>query len=133
MSTPCNISVKTERGIMTIYVHHDGYLSYMGKMLLENYSEPHKAESIVFLGDCSSLNPSLACPEGHTYSNKIPGYSVFFGRDRDDDDYDAYLDGETLGAPDDYYDLHYYFNGKNWMVRQGDEYVRLDAAMRGVK
>ena len=56
MSTRCTIAILNENGTVNqIYCHHDGYFSYVGKILLECYDTPDKINALMELGDLSSL------------------------------------------------------------------------------
>jgi hypothetical protein len=67
----------------SIYVHWDGYLSGVGKTLLEHYDSA-KANHLVALGDVSSLDRNVEIPEGveHTFGLAADGITTFYGRDR---------------------------------------------------
>ena len=88
MSTPAFIGKKNEDGTVTsIYVNADGYPSYMGKMLKQNYKDPEKLDKLLALGDCSSIDKEVDVPEGveHTYDNPVDGITVAYHRDRGED------------------------------------------------
>jgi hypothetical protein len=56
MSTRCRIGIKNEDGTITsIYCHHDGYVSYVGKTLFDSYKDEAKIRKLLELGDMSSL------------------------------------------------------------------------------
>ena len=56
MSTRCRIGIENKDGTITsIYCHHDGYPSYVGKTLVNNYKEESKIRALLDLGDMSSL------------------------------------------------------------------------------
>lgn len=88
MSTPAFVGKKNEDGTVTsIYVNADGYPSYMGKMLKQNYKDPGKVDKLLALGDCSSIDKEVDVPEGveHTYDNPVDGITVAYHRDRGED------------------------------------------------
>lgn len=86
MSTQCGIAIKTEEGYKTIYCHHDGYPSYMFKMLTENYNSEELAKKLVNLGDASFIDKFLEpVTDRHTFDNPEEGVSVFYHRDRNED------------------------------------------------
>ena len=66
--------------IRYVYLHFDGYGAL--PLLNKHYNTQEKADKLISLGDISILAESCECPEGHSFTNKIPGYSVFYGRDR---------------------------------------------------
>ena len=83
MSTHANIAIYDEdTGVESIYVHSDGYPSYLGNMLLDNYYRVDKIEDLIDLGDASFIDKEITKPEGHSFNNRIKGHSVFYGRDR---------------------------------------------------
>jgi hypothetical protein len=84
MSTHCGIAVKTEKGYNTIYVHHDGYESYMYPMLTKNYNSEERATDLVSLGDASSIQARMvpSRDSGHSFDNPEDGVCIFYHRDR---------------------------------------------------
>lgn len=84
MSTCCLISKQIETNkFNTIYCHFDGYLGGVGKMLLDNYSDPDKVDSLLALGDISSLGSNLeADHEGHSFDTPVDDVVVAYHRDR---------------------------------------------------
>lgn len=73
----------------SIYVHCDGVLKWAGKTLAENFTDPAKVESLFDLGDVSVLAAEITCPAGHSFTSPVRGYTVFYGRDRDEADTEA--------------------------------------------
>lgn len=64
MSTRCRIGVELPDGkIKSIYCHHDGYISGVGKVLHDHYDSNELAEQLIELGDISSL--------GETYDQEM--------------------------------------------------------------
>ena len=60
MSTRSEIAVEYSDGsIKSIYCQSDGYLSYNGVILNENYDTRELAESIIDQGDCSILKQTI--------------------------------------------------------------------------
>lgn len=56
MSTRCGIAMENENGSYTfVYCHHDGYPSWVGRILLDHYTARESAEKLVSLGGMSSL------------------------------------------------------------------------------
>jgi hypothetical protein len=90
MGTRSDVIVQCNDGkFRRIYCHWDGYLSNNGVILQEHYTTQELAEALVGPGDMSSLGPMCDKPVGHSYDNKMPGYTVYYGRDRGEDDVDA--------------------------------------------
>ena len=82
-ATRSSIAAKQEDGsIRIVYCHWDGYPDTVGVILLKHYNSLEKTNSILNLGDLSSLGPSVEKPEGHSFDTPVNGYSVFYGRDR---------------------------------------------------
>lgn len=84
MATNAFIGFKENNSITYIYNHSDGYLEYLGKMLIKHYNSEEKAKALVNLGDVSVVKEKLAPEEGttHTFDNRQEGVSVFYNRDR---------------------------------------------------
>ena len=88
MSTRCYIGIKNDDGsIDAIYCHHDGYPSYMGKMLNENYNGEELVRELIALGDlsslCKKLNPTDG--SGHSFEHPEKDVTVAYHRDRGED------------------------------------------------
>lgn len=84
MATNAFIGFRENNSITYIYNHSDGYLEYLGKMLIKHYNFEEKAKALVNLGDVSVVKEKLAPEEGttHTFDNRQEGVSVFYNRDR---------------------------------------------------
>ena len=91
MGTRSRIAVMHGDVVKSVYCHWDGYLSYNGKILQEQYDST-KANQLVALGDISSLKEEIG--EKHAFSHfdtemKQEEYdalygnmTTFYGRDR---------------------------------------------------
>jgi len=56
MSTRCRIGIQNEDGTITsIYCHHDGYIAYVGKCLVDFYPDEPTIRKLMELGDMSSI------------------------------------------------------------------------------
>jgi hypothetical protein len=145
MGTRSNIIVQHQDGTWKrVYVHWDGYISGVGAILFEHYNSQERAEAVVAPGDMSSLYENCDKPEGHSYDTKVPGYTVYYGRDRGETDVDGTI-GDSLSAvwPDDDTGAEFiYVYMKNprtgqseWFVGDADEdsetLVRLEDALSG--
>ena len=83
MSTQCGIAVKTEKGYETIYVHSDGYDSYMWPMLTNNYNSEELAKKLVSFGDASYIDEKLEpTSDFHKFNTPEPRICMFYHRDR---------------------------------------------------
>lgn len=59
MSTNALIGIEEKDGsVKTIYCHFDGYLTWVGRILLESYNTEDRVRELLSLGDISSLGES---------------------------------------------------------------------------
>ena len=87
MATRSTIAVEHADGTVSqVYCHWDGYLDHNGRMLVTHYNSLERAEALVALGSISSLAASIDCPNGHNFVQPVEGYTVFYGRDRGEDE-----------------------------------------------
>lgn len=88
MSTNSKIIVQNpeKNEWVSVYAHWDGYLSHMGKMLLNHYNTYEKAVALVKLGSISSVNERIApeVGESHTFERPSRGVTIAYHRDRGD-------------------------------------------------
>lgn len=94
MATRSRIGILNDDGTVTsIYCHWDGYPSYNGVILVENYTDETKIRELMALGDISSLAPEIGVKHDFDYNYKIedresPEYIALsnmcnaYGRDR---------------------------------------------------
>ena len=84
MSTNSTVAVKTDTGYDAIYVHWDGYFSYMYPMLSENYASLERAEALVSFGDASFIAKRIMPSVGsdHCFERPEEDVCVFYHRDR---------------------------------------------------
>ena len=83
MSTRSNIIVKLGDGqYKRVYCHFDGYPEGVSKTLVEHYNSQDRAETVVAPGDMSLLGARCDKPDGHSYNNRHPDCTVYYGRDR---------------------------------------------------
>lgn len=121
MSTRASIAVlDDETGeITSVYNHSDGYPSYVGKLLLEHYNSYDKARALVALGDISVLDESIEKPEGHSFENRVDGYTVFYGRDRGETLTEAKVHKSwreyMMTLADSWYDYAYLYSRGEWL------------------
>lgn len=80
MSTRSVIAKKTEDGFVGVYCHSDGYISYNGKILFENYSDETKLDKLISQGSISSLRPRIGTK--HSFNDRPENESTFYHRDR---------------------------------------------------
>lgn len=105
MATSSNINVKVGDKYHCVYCNFDGYPSGVGMKLITNYNSQELAESLVLLGDISSVEDTLA-------STKYYGRVNHKGHDAE------YL---VLSEPLNDESYSYVWNGTEW-VMTGVEY-----------
>jgi hypothetical protein len=85
MSTHSIIALQLTNGqIVSAYCHFDGYPSHNGRILLENYKTFEQVRKLVTGGDMSSLGEKSEKVAGHSYVTPVEGYTVYYGRDRNE-------------------------------------------------
>ena len=87
MSTRSMIALQTGPDeYKAIYCHYDGYLSYVGAILLDHYNTKEKLEKLLELGDLSTLDiktdPDTNFPHSFEFSQRQDDVCVAYGRDR---------------------------------------------------
>ncbi len=98
--------------IIHIYVHSNGYPSSRLPILTEHYNTEEKAIELISLGDVSSLHESCKKPEGHSFENKVKGHTVYYGRDRGEDNADFMLGNWEESKNDE--EFGYLFEDGKW-------------------
>lgn len=121
-----------------IYCHWDGYPGGVGKTLVEHYQDQAKIDSLLDLGDISTLDVDpFTPPDGHTFDSPAEGYVIAYRRDRGEDIQDhppsQSLEGaiELCGTGGEEY--HYAFLDGIWMYRRAhaQKWKDLKAEMGG--
>lgn len=106
MGTPCSIIVRiSDEKWKSITCISDGYVTWSGKILYDNYNSQELAESIVALGNLYTLNAVLSkseCFNRKHYSKKECESGIF---DSLDEALDAYRD-----------DYIYVWKNNEWFV-----------------
>jgi hypothetical protein len=88
MATRSTIAIQNADGTVTgIYCHWDGYLSYNGRILKENYNTEAKVRELIALGQLSALGETIG--EKVDFNNAPDGQCIAYGRDRGEIDSDA--------------------------------------------
>ena len=124
MSTRSNIGYINDEGkIRAAYCHYDGYVAHNGRILLEHYTDVAKVKELVELGDMSFLAPKVnpTPGSGHDFDNNEDGVTVFYGRDRGENDvapvtYDTV--SKWVNRKDSWEEYYYLFMPElgTWMV-----------------
>lgn len=129
MSTRSHIIVARRDGKFAVqYVHFDGYPDGgVGETLNRHFRDPDKIEALSALGDLSALYPSIEKPAGHSFDNKVEGYTVAYGRDRGESDVDTKV-FDTLDEAKEYANEEYAYiwQDGDWTFRDhGKPFVNL--------
>ena len=129
MGTRSAIGYKTAQGtIRAKYSHYDGYVSYTGVMLREHYTDPAKVKEMVELGDQSYLSPEIHPKGPHSFESPEEGCTIFYGRDRGEQDVGA-QDFDNVADFVEYYndcgcEYFYLHTPGGWIV---NDHSKLDA------
>lgn len=121
MSTHCAIGKKVEGGYKYIYVHNDGYESYMFNLLIKHYNNDEIVDKLISLGDASFLAERLEpVTTYHSFEHPEPYVSVFYHRDRGESwaRNEAKIDSLSYLKAAFYYT--YIWDGKHWQIIYGD-------------
>jgi hypothetical protein len=109
MSTRSSIALLTKEGeIKSIYSHSDGYPSYMGELLKNNYASTDKVEAILAEGDVSFLAETI---EVSRFYNSWRGENTQANVWSNQDMWIKWA--EDCGL-----EYLYLFNGYQWIVRE---------------
>lgn len=126
MSTRSNIAILNgAEGVRTIYCHSDGYPAHNGHILDTYYACQQKIADLIDLGGLSLLgehvHPDPNKPHRFDYSQRQPGVTIAYGRDRGEKDTGATC-YETLeewhAAMWPWIDYAYLFVGGTWLCAE---------------
>ncbi len=123
MSTRSRIAMELSSGqYRSIYCHNDGYPSYIGRILVKNYSDPAKIAQLMDFGDLSALGEVIG--EAHAFDDFKFWFSAnqcrIYSRDRGNDDceaglHDSFADLITfLKDHSEFEDYLYVFRDNQW-------------------
>ena len=128
MSTNSAIGIVYKGKIKAIYAHWDGYVDGVGKTLVENY-DLAKAELLMREGNCSVLGSEVGVKHPFdsyrlTEAEKVvyEGMSVFYGRDRDEEDQDSQMFDNAEDFLEGFGGEYWYLLGTDgvWYFSKGD-------------
>ncbi len=134
MSTRSAIGVMHGDKVKAIYSHSDGYLSYVGKVLLENYDST-KANMLVAMGAMSMLGKELGekinFDDRMVYdTDNVAKQCRFYGRDRGETgiEFKTFSNDQELfdGVDAEYF---YVMRDGVWYVSEGAEWKVLSEAL----
>jgi hypothetical protein len=117
MSTRSYICRENKDGTYTgVYCHSDGYLTYNGAMLMDNYNLRERVDRLMELGNMSCLNPMIEPDPSkpHKFDDRQEGVTVFYGRDRGEKDQEAKLMSlEEINDPSSWIEYCYVYGKDN--------------------
>jgi hypothetical protein len=86
MATRSRIAIEQADGtVKSIYCHWDGYPKGNGQTLVEHYGDRAKVESLIALGDISSLGERVDPIGNHGFNRPEEGTTVAYHRDREEE------------------------------------------------
>jgi hypothetical protein len=106
MGTMARIAIlKTDGTVNSTTVQYDGYTHYTGVMLANHYREANKVKALIGNGMISTLHEEVVdCDENtkHSFSNRVPGVTVFYKRDRGD----MHAEMDVSANINEFYEMH---------------------------
>ena len=126
MSTHSNIIVHRADGTWKrVYCQFDGYLEHHGPILLGHYGTQETAERLVQPGDMSHLDVRCDGAPGHSYDNPVKGQTVYYGRDRGEEDTEGQVGESYSSIAHDLENHVYVWDDGAWWTRSGDKFEKL--------
>ena len=129
MSTRSRISIVNSDGkVRSIYCHHDGYLDYNGKKLIDFYDNEKVINELLDLGDLSALGNNPISDKEY-WKNRGPFYKFneefcLAYRDRGEDEVDAKefnsFEEFKQAFPDLQEEYNYVFMNGKWYYCEDD-------------
>lgn len=119
MATRSRIGMVNEDGtVSSVYCHWDGYPSYNGRVLSENYTDLEKVKKLIDLGSISVLKDEVETDDPHTFDKPKEGITIAYHRDRGEN-YDPPRINESLDEylEDDNEEYGYFFLDGEWFVK----------------
>jgi hypothetical protein len=127
MSTNAYVGMELPDGkIKFVYLHWDGYAEKPGAGYTLNnfYKDVNKVEELINLGNISVLRENIG--EKHDFDDNDLSdeneWSVFYGRDRDEEDQDARIVDNYESMPNIEY--VYIFKNNKWYYHEGDKKLK---------
>lgn len=114
---------KNAMPITAIYCHWDGYPEHNGKLLVRHYSSDKRVETLLALGDLSSLGPEIG-HKGAEINPLNPQQCVAYGRDRNEEDVEAQQYSSLLDMKSQRSDCEYFY------IWQSDCWACYDSSLK---
>jgi len=121
MATRSTIWIKKENGNYDgVYCHYDGYLSGVGKTLLESYGNRDRVLSLISKGSLSSLGYEINPDQDkeHDFNNAQNNVCIFYHRDRRED-LNIYKDITKDDLKNYSEEYNYFLDGIIWQYTEG--------------
>ena len=119
MGTRSRIGKTNKDGSVTsIYVHWDGYLDHVGRILANHYTTDEKVDGLVGLGDLSSLGEEIGTK--HNFDTCPRNECNAYGRDRGEDGVEP-VTHDMSEWPDSGWEYRYLWDSGAWLVSKGDD------------
>ena len=114
--------LNSDNTVNYIYCHWDGYVEHNGFLLQEHYNTPEKVNTLLALGDLSSLGSEIG--EKHEFENRLNrDWCTAYGRDRGEKGVSwKTTTFEMYPKADDATEYQYLFTDKGWKVNGGGDW-----------
>lgn len=133
MATRSTIAVVNADGtVSAVYCHWDGYVDYVGRMLVNNYNSFEAATELVSFGSISVLNVQCHPTAEHTFKKPQDGVTVFYARDRGEEL--VILKYETVNTylhTNPWEEYNYIFMNNTWALVNEDDVFELVSDLIG--
>lgn len=123
MGTRATIGVVTPEGqVLEVLLNYDGYVSYAGSMLVNYYNTQDLALKLVAGGDISTLSKTADLLPGHTFEERHPDCTTYYGRDRGESGVDAAVYNSieeymsVFNDPEAFHEFSYLWVDNSWHV-----------------
>ena len=128
MATRSTIAIENLDGTVSqVYCHWDGYVSYNGRILFDNYQDRDKVAELISLGNICVLAKEIG--EKQDFDKPTEGWTVYYGRDRGETDVapKIFRDFKDYQQNHQYEEYEYLFSKDGvWSVFDGDEWKNLE-------
>ena len=114
--------LNSDNTVNYIYCHWDGYVEHNGFLLQEHYNTPEKVNTLLALGDLSSLGSEIG--EKHEFENRPNrDWCTAYGRDRGETGVSwKTTTFEMYPKADNATEYQYLFTDEGWKVNGGGDW-----------